>query len=268
MKLSIVAGAVNTSVNLFIRDSSSNTGNGLTGLTFNSAGLTAAYSFAGANAGANVIGLATLAAANSAWSAGGFLELSNTSLAGWYRFDLPNNTVAAGKGRSVAFLFKGAVNMAPCPFECALDGWDNQDGVRGGLTALPNANAQASGGLFTRGAGAGQVNQDANGRLDANVAAINTSAAAAVNQGQAALAIARGVVTTGSSVTSIVTSSITPAAAVTDQYKGRVVIFDAATATANLRGQATVISGSTSGGVLTVAALSDAPASSDSFGIY
>ena len=36
-------------------------------------------------------------------------------------------------------------------------------------TALPNAAAEAAGGLYTRGSGAGQINQPANGMVDANV---------------------------------------------------------------------------------------------------
>ncbi len=48
---------------------------------------------------------------------------------------------------------------------------DLADSVRAGLTALPNAAAEAAGGLFTRGTGAGQINQDANGRIDANAKA-------------------------------------------------------------------------------------------------
>lgn len=80
--------------------------------------------------------------------------------------------------------------------------------------------------------------------------------------------LVRGVCTTGGSTTSIVTSSLLPAAAVADQFKGRVVIFDKETTTANLRGQATDITGSSSGGVLTVAALTTAPASGDTFAIY
>ncbi len=52
--------------------------------------------------------------------------------------------------------------------------FDFSDQVRGGLTALPNAAAEAAGGLFTRGTGAGQINQPANGRIDANVAAYGT----------------------------------------------------------------------------------------------
>lgn len=46
---------------------------------------------------------------------------------------------------------------------------DLDDGVRAGLTALPNAAAEAAGGLYTRGSGAGQINQPANGMIDANV---------------------------------------------------------------------------------------------------
>lgn len=40
-----------------------------------------------------------------------------------------------------------------------------------GFTALPDAAAEAAGGLYTRGTGAGQINQDANGRVDANAKA-------------------------------------------------------------------------------------------------
>lgn len=43
---------------------------------------------------------------------------------------------------------------------------DYQDVVRFGLTALPNAAAEAAGGLYTRGTGAGQINQPANGSID------------------------------------------------------------------------------------------------------
>lgn len=46
---------------------------------------------------------------------------------------------------------------------------DLTDAVRFGLTALPNAAAEAAGGLYTRGTGAGQVNQPANGMIDSNV---------------------------------------------------------------------------------------------------
>jgi hypothetical protein len=50
---------------------------------------------------------------------------------------------------------------------------DNAYSTTRGLagTALPNAVAEASGGLYTRGTGAGQINQDSNGRIDGNLVA-------------------------------------------------------------------------------------------------
>lgn len=74
-----------------------------------------------------------------------------------------------------------------------------------------------------------------------------------------------GTFTVGSSsmTTSVITSAMSPAAAVTDQFKGRVLTFRNDTTTTNLRGQATDITGSSSGGVLTVTALTTAPVSGD-----
>lgn len=76
-----------------------------------------------------------------------------------------------------------------------------------------------------------------------------------------------GTVSTGSTTTSIVTSALDPAASATDQFKGRILIFANNTTTANLRGQGTDITASTAGGVLTVSALSHAPANGDTFTI-
>lgn len=80
--------------------------------------------------------------------------------------------------------------------------------------------------------------------------------------------IVAGTVTTGASTTSIPTSSLSPAASVADQFKGRIVIFDKTTTTTALRGQATDITASSSGGTLTVTALTTAPSSGDTFTIY
>jgi hypothetical protein len=93
-------------------------------------------------------------------------------------------------------------------------------------------------------------------------------ASGAVGPLTAAPGVVAGVVTSGGTTTSIPTSSLTPAAAVTDQFKGRIVIFRGTTTTTNLRGQATDITGSTSGGILTVSALTNAPVSGDVFDIY
>lgn len=48
-------------------------------------------------------------------------------------------------------------------------------------TALPNAAAEAAGGLFTRGTGAGQINQDANGRVDTRAVAAGADAITAAS---------------------------------------------------------------------------------------
>ena len=53
---------------------------------------------------------------------------------------------------------------------------DLSDSVRLGLTSLPNAAAEAAGGLYTRGTGAGQINQDGNGRIDSNAVRLGGTA--------------------------------------------------------------------------------------------
>lgn len=157
-KLSLKAGSTSQSVNVFIQDSSSTVGAGLTALAYNTASLVAYYTHAGANATATSISLATLAAVNSAYSSGGFKEISSTNMPGVYRLDLPDAVLATSKGPVVTVMLKGATNMAPCVFEIELTGWDNQDGVRGGMTALPNAVAGANGGL--------PLAVDSSGRVD------------------------------------------------------------------------------------------------------
>lgn len=103
------------------------------------------------------------------------------------------------------------------------------------------------------------------GRVDANIEAVNNDTAAADSLARSAATIVRGTVDTGASTTSIPTSSLSPAASVADQFKGRIVIFDKDTTTAALRGQATDITASSNTGTLTVTALTTAPASGDTF---
>lgn len=171
MKL-IKAGSTSKSIDLFIQDSSSTTGAGLAGLAFNTASLTAHYHRPGANPVAITLATQT---PTGAFSSGGFVAVDGTNMPGMYRLDVPDAALAAGVDE-VTIMLKGAANMAPLPVKIGLTVMDLQDGVRGGLTALPNAAAEAAGGLYTRGTGAGQINQPANGRIDAN--AITIAAAA------------------------------------------------------------------------------------------
>jgi hypothetical protein len=122
MKLSIKAGSTSQSINVFIQDSSSTTGAGLTGLVYNSGSLVAYYALP--RAAGVAITLATLAAVTSAYSSGGFKEIDATNMPGWYRLDLPDAALASG--RFVSIHLKGATNMAPCPIEIELTATDNQ----------------------------------------------------------------------------------------------------------------------------------------------
>jgi hypothetical protein len=81
--------------------------------------------------------------------------------------------------------------------------------------------------------------------------------------------VIRATVGTGSTTTSIVTSAFSPAGAAADQFKGRIVIWDNDTATAELRGQATDITASSNSATptLTVTQLTHAPASGDTFSV-
>jgi len=135
MKLSIKAGSTSQTVNIFIRDSSSTTGGGLTGLVYNSASLVAYYALP--KAASVSITLATLAAVTSAYSSGGFKEIDSTNMPGWYRFDIPDAALASG--RFVSLHFKGATNMAPTPVEIELTGIDNQDATAFGVSRIDAA---------------------------------------------------------------------------------------------------------------------------------
>ncbi len=111
-----------------------------------------------------------------AHSDGGLVQVSATNMPGIYRFDLPDAVCATGSPYAIVTLRHSTNTNSAIDLEIELTGWDNQDGVRGGMTALPNAAAAASGGLFIRGTGAGAINQDANGRIDVNVEAWNATA--------------------------------------------------------------------------------------------
>ncbi len=103
----------------------------------------------------------------------------------------------------------------------------------------------------------------------ADVTKLNADATAAANIAKTTRAIGRGTVTTGGSTTSIPTSAFTPAGAAADQFKGRIITFDADTTTTALRGQSTDITASSNASTptFTVTALTSNPASGDTFSV-
>lgn len=174
MKLLIKKDKTSKLLRVFIQDSSVSTGAGLTGLVYNSASLTAYYIREGA-ASPTSITLATMTVGT--WASGGFKEVDATNMPGLYELGIPNAVLATGAD-SVVVMLKGATNMAPVVIEIQLVDFDPQDSVRLGLTALPNAAAEAAGGLYTRGSGTGQINQGTGGKVDVNLVNWNGTAVA------------------------------------------------------------------------------------------
>ena len=99
-------------------------------------------------------------------SSGSIVEVSATNMPGRYYIE-----ATAGELDTlgiIEFRFKTAA-CAEVVARAQVVPWDTYDAVRMGLTSLPNAAAEAAGGLYTRGTGAGQINQPANGSIDGNL---------------------------------------------------------------------------------------------------
>jgi hypothetical protein len=143
MSRQVKAGTTNVSVVIRIIDSTDGTPE--TGVVFDTAGIDLEYRREGA---ASVdITEATLAALTTAHADGGFLHIGN----GYYRLDLPDAACAAGV---TGVLVHGTVtDMVVIGEYIELVAYDPYDTVRLGLTALPNAAADAAGGLIISDAG-------------------------------------------------------------------------------------------------------------------
>ena len=148
-------GSTDRAVTVRIIDSTDGTPE--TGVVYNTSGIDLWYRREGA--AKTSITEATLAALTTAHSDGGFLHISD----GVYRLDLPDAAFATGANHVD---FGGTVTgMVVLGGRVRLVDYDPEDTVRLGLTSLPNAAAEAAGGLYTRGSGAGQLSQSANGEL-------------------------------------------------------------------------------------------------------
>lgn len=135
MKKIIKAGSVDQTLDLFIQDSSSTTGGGLTGLVFNTASLVCYYR-KGATGAATALTLATQTVAG-AHSDGGFVAIDGTNMPGMYRLDL-SDTIVATAG-TVSLMLKGAANMAPLTIELQLAATDVEGGVMPTVTTTTTA---------------------------------------------------------------------------------------------------------------------------------
>lgn len=100
-----------------------------------------------------------------------------------------------------------------------------------------------------------------------NVHRVNSDSNAASNLRRGVLGNVVGTVGNGATRGIVAISALDPAASVANQFVGRIVTFDRATATAALRGQATDILSNNAAGDLGVTSLTTAPANGDSFTI-
>lgn len=105
----VYAGLTSQTIDVFLQDSSSSTGQGLSGLVYNSAGLVASYR-KGATGSRTAITLATQTV-GGAFSSGGFVEIDATNMKGVYRLDLPNAAVDT-EGFVTLYIY-GATNLLP-----------------------------------------------------------------------------------------------------------------------------------------------------------
>lgn len=156
-----------------ILNSSVSTGAGLTGLTSASSGLiistiadneatATAYTVAGSTI-ETIATLGTFAAPTATKCR--FKEVDATNHKGVYEIQIADARFAVSNAKSLLVSILGATNAAETDALIPLSDLDPYDAVRAGLTALPNAAAEAAGGLYTRGSGAGQLSQSANGEL-------------------------------------------------------------------------------------------------------
>jgi hypothetical protein len=150
MTLQINANDENVTINVFIRDSSNG---GVTGLVFNSAGLTCYYVRPGSASAQLALVTQTVTGVHTD---GGFVEIDATNMPGIYRLDLSDAIVASGVNQ-VNLMLQGAAGMVPAEVEIQLDLVDNVwDEVLTGATH----NVNNSSGRRLREAGAPLIREE------------------------------------------------------------------------------------------------------------
>ena len=144
MKLLRKVGSTSQIFQIFIQDSSSSLGAGLTGLTNASSNLVAYY-HRDTDTTATAISLVTMTVGT--FTSSGFKEIDSTNMPGWYQFCPPNAALASGAA-SVGIHLKGATNMAPLPIEVDLDAqvdvtfWNGTVVATPATAGIPDVNAK------------------------------------------------------------------------------------------------------------------------------
>lgn len=184
MLLDIVQkGSTDRSVTIRIVDSTDGTPE--TSVEHNTTGIDLWYRREGA--AVSSITEAALAALTTAHTDGGIEHISH----GYYRLDIPDAAFATGANHvDIGGTVTGMVVIGG---RVRLVDYDPEDSVRMGMTALPNAAADAAGGLPISDAGG----LDLDGRLDADVSSRLASASAPTNFGDLSITATTGRVDVG-----------------------------------------------------------------------
>ena len=160
MKLQLAKASTDVTVNVFIQDSSSATGAGLTGLVFNTASLVCYY--ARHREAAVQLALATMTV-TGAHDDGGFVEIDSTNMPGVYRLDLSDAICATGDPH-VLVMLKGAADMAPLPLEIQLVDFD--------LNSAANVIGSVSGAVGSVTGAVGSVTGNVGGNVTGSTASV------------------------------------------------------------------------------------------------
>lgn len=156
MKLDIKKASTDVTVYIFIQDSSSTVGAGLTGLAYDSGSLVCYYVRPLGTATALTLATQTVTGAHSD---GGFVEVSSANMPGVYRLDLSDAICATGVN-SVVVMLKGATNMAPVVLEIQLV--DENQGTVGTINSgAITAAAIATGAIDSDAVAAGAIHATA-----------------------------------------------------------------------------------------------------------
>ena len=116
MKLLKTKGSKSNILEVFIQDSSSTTGVGLTGLTSASSGLSCYYH---RNTASAAVQVSLVSMTLGQFTSGGFKEVDASNLPGVYQVCIPDAAFLDGAD-SISAVLKGATNMAPVPLEIQL----------------------------------------------------------------------------------------------------------------------------------------------------
>lgn len=294
-------GMTDYTTTIFIPDPASSVGKGKTGLT--AAAITVSYTrvetdndVTVADVTSSMNDLSALTDAHADW---GWKEVSATLAPGLYRIDIADAVFASGAWSAVVQVQITSGLAAASPKEFTLTPQNPYDGVllaptthtsaviptvstltghtpqtgdtyalangANGFVALKSDTAAILVDTGTTLDGRIPAALTGDGNMKVDVLRVNGSATAAANLALSAAAMVTGTVDSGATTTSIPTSVMSPSPSQDDQFVGRIVIFLRGTTTGELEAQATDITSSTSAGVLTVTALTDAPAAGDLF---